>query len=37
MSVLFQNVLAVLTDEAGSVLPGAYVAVEGETITYVGV
>ena len=36
MSVLFQNVLAVMTDEAGSILPGAYVAVEGETISYVG-
>lgn len=36
MSLLFQNVIAVMTDEAGSILPNAYVAVEGETISYVG-
>jgi 5-methylthioadenosine/S-adenosylhomocysteine deaminase len=36
MSLLFQNVIAVVTDEAGSILPNAYVAVEGETISYVG-
>ena len=36
MSILFQNVIAVMTDEAGSVLKNAFVAVEGETISYVG-
>lgn len=36
MSVLFENVTAVLMDEAHTVLPAAFVAVEGTTISYVG-
>ena len=36
MSILFQNVIAVMTDEVGSVLKNAFVAVAGETISYVG-
>ena len=33
MSVLFQNVTAVLMDDARTVLPAAYVAVEGTHIS----
>ncbi len=36
MSILFENVTAVLMDSAHTVLPGAFVAVEGRTITSVG-
>ena len=36
MSVLFQNVTAVLMDDARTILPAAYVAVEGTHISYVG-
>ena len=36
MSVLFENVTAVLMDDAHTVLPGAFVAVEGTDISYVG-
>lgn len=36
MSILFQNVTAVLMDDAKTVLPNAYVAVEGGKISYVG-
>ena len=37
MSVLFENVTAVLMDEGRTVLPKAYVAVEGTDISYVGI
>ena len=36
MSILIHNCTAALMDEAGTVLPGAFVAVEGTQITYVG-
>ena len=36
MSILIHNCTAVLMDEAGTVLPGAYVAVEGTRIVSVG-
>ena len=36
MSILIHNCTAVLMDEAGTVLPGAYVAVEGSKIVSVG-
>ena len=36
MSILIHNCTAVLMDEAGTVMPGAYVAVEGTKITSVG-
>ncbi len=36
MGILFQNVTAVLMDGAHTVLPGAFVAVDGGTITSVG-
>ena len=36
MSILIYNCTAALMDEAGTVLPGAFVAVEGTQITYVG-
>ena len=36
MSILFKNVTAVLMDEGRTVLPNAYVGVEGTQITYVG-
>ena len=36
MSILIHNCTAVLMDEAGTVLPGAYVAVEGTNIASVG-
>jgi len=36
MKTLFQNVTAVLMDDARTVLPKAFVAVEGATISYVG-
>ena len=36
MSILIHNCTAALMDEAGTVLPGAFVAVEGTHITYVG-
>ena len=36
MSVLFQNVTAVLMDDARTVLNNAFVAVEGTAISYVG-
>ena len=36
MSILIQNVTAVLLDESRTVLPNAFVAVEGTTITSVG-
>ena len=36
MSILFQNVTAVLMDDAHTVLPHAFVAVEGRKITHVG-
>ena len=36
MSILIHNCTAALIDEAGTVLPGAFVAVEGTQITYVG-
>ena len=36
MSILFENVTAVLMDNAHTVLPNAFVAVEGRTITSVG-
>lgn len=36
MSILIHNCTAVLMDEAGTVLPGAYVTVEGTKITWVG-
>ena len=36
MSILIHNCTAVLMDEAGTVLPGAYVAVEGTKIVSVG-
>ena len=32
MAILFQNVTAVLMDDAGTVLKGAFVAVEGDKI-----
>ena len=37
MSILIHNCTAALMDEAGTVLPGAFVAVEGTQITYVGI
>ena len=36
MSILIQNVTAVLLDESRTVLPNAFVAVEGSQISYVG-
>ena len=36
MAILIHNCTAALMDEAGTVLPGAFVAVEGSKITYVG-
>ncbi len=36
MAILFQNVTAVVMDEAHTVLSGAYVAVDGGKISYVG-
>ena len=36
MSILIHNCTAALMDEAGTVLPNAFVAVEGSRITYVG-
>ena len=36
MSILIHNCTAVLMDQAGTVLPGAYVTVEGSKITWVG-
>ena len=36
MAILFQNVTAVLMDDAGTVLKGAFVAVEGDKILSVG-
>ena len=36
MSVLFENACAVLMDEKNTVLEGAFVAVEGDKISYVG-
>ena len=36
MSILIHNCTAVLMDQAGTVLPGAYVTVEGSRITWVG-
>ena len=36
MSILIHNCTAVLMDQAGTVLPDAFVAVEGTQITYVG-
>ena len=36
MSILIYDCTAALMDEAGTVLPGAFVAVEGTQITYVG-
>ena len=36
MSILIHNCTAALMDEAGTVLPSAFVAVEGTQITYVG-
>ena len=36
MSILIHNCTAVLMDQAGTVLPGAYVAVEGTKIVSVG-
>lgn len=36
MSILIHNCTAVLMDQAGTVLPGAYVTVEGTKITWVG-
>ena len=36
MAILIHNCTAALMDEAGTVLPGAFVAVEGTQITYVG-
>ena len=36
MSILIHNCTAALMDEAGTVLPGAFVAVEGTQIIYVG-
>ena len=36
MKTLFHNVTVLTMDEAGSVLPGAFVAVDGSTISFVG-